>query len=252
MGPILELSGLLTQICWIWALYDCYQHEPNRDTWLWILLIGNFPGAVVYLLVRKNPLRRMPLPMIVHRWLRRDELADARYGARHIGNAHHFVTLGQVLQETNQSEEAEDAYRKALEKEPKNPEALWGLITTFLDHNKESDALPYLESLLAARYDWHSGEAALLHIRLLLKKDDFSGANDAMTRYRRQWNEPEARFYEARLAAHDGNESKAVQHLSAFLEDMKDSPPYQKRRNRRWIHAAEKMLYDLKTKSHHS
>jgi asparagine N-glycosylation enzyme membrane subunit Stt3 len=46
---ILALTGL-----WIWMLFDCIRHEPEKALWLIVIIIGGIIGALVYLFARRN------------------------------------------------------------------------------------------------------------------------------------------------------------------------------------------------------
>jgi uncharacterized RDD family membrane protein YckC len=58
------LAGALLIGFWIWMLIDCAVYEPNegntKATWLIILFVGNWIGALVYLFVRR-PQRKAQL-----------------------------------------------------------------------------------------------------------------------------------------------------------------------------------------------
>lgn len=52
------ILSLLTQAFWLWMFIECLVKEPSdgNDKLLWALVIffGNFLGAVLYFLIRRN------------------------------------------------------------------------------------------------------------------------------------------------------------------------------------------------------
>lgn len=54
---ILGLFGALFIVFWIWMLIECAVYEPAegniKATWIVIILLGNWIGALIYLLVRR-------------------------------------------------------------------------------------------------------------------------------------------------------------------------------------------------------
>lgn len=54
---ILGLFGALFIVFWIWMLIECAVFEPRegniKATWIVIILLGNWIGALLYLFVRR-------------------------------------------------------------------------------------------------------------------------------------------------------------------------------------------------------
>ena len=61
---LLGSAGALLIVFWIWMLIECAVYEPNegntKATWLLILFVGNWIGALLYLFVRR-PRRKSEL-----------------------------------------------------------------------------------------------------------------------------------------------------------------------------------------------
>jgi hypothetical protein len=60
----LGFAGALLIVFWIWMLIECAVYESNerntKATWLLILFVGNWIGALLYLFVRR-PRRKAEL-----------------------------------------------------------------------------------------------------------------------------------------------------------------------------------------------
>jgi hypothetical protein len=61
---LLGSAGALLIVFWIWMLIECAIYESNegntKETWLLILFVGNWIGALLYLFVRR-PRRKAEL-----------------------------------------------------------------------------------------------------------------------------------------------------------------------------------------------
>jgi hypothetical protein len=47
---------------WMLMIFDCVRNEPKGSSWLWLLIMLNFPGAVIYFVSRKLPYLNLPTP----------------------------------------------------------------------------------------------------------------------------------------------------------------------------------------------
>jgi hypothetical protein len=237
--------GVLGTAFWIWAIYDCYQNEPERDTWLWILLIGNVAGAVLYVLLRRLPnLERYPA--FLRRWTWRHELWQAESAARNIGGAHQFVELGNILRDMRIWVRAGDAYRAALEKDSNNADALWGASQVDLHEQNFKSARSRLDSLVKLDPSYKFGEAQLCLSRSLFFLQVYDAAEAQLRQYLKQWNEPEAHYLFAELLMKRGEVCEARNHLERLVDNVKGSPRFHYRRNRRWLRLALRLLRELK------
>lgn len=241
---ILETTVVLMEAIWLMVLYAAWD-EPD-PMWSIIVRLGNFPGAVAYLLCRKVEISDLPWPFFVKRLMLRQKLDDARSAARHIAGAHQYVELGRLLECVEEFREAFDSYGKALEKEPRNADALWGIARLEKMRGRDAQARAALEALLQASPDYKSGEAALAYSRLLLKGDELDAAERVLATYLKSWREPEARYYMARLLLKRQNTANALKMLEEIADDIRTSAPVPRLENDRWLVASETLISQLK------
>lgn len=247
MGLLIGSVGAILELFWFWVLHE-YLRDEEDPLWRMVLVVGNFPGAAAYLIVRKFPISVIPLPTALRRLNLRQKIDDARSAALYIGGAYQHVELGKLLQSVDLLKEAFDAYTAALAKEPANPDALWGVATLEMRRGQAAAARAALESLLRAAPEYQSGNAALVYIRLLIKNDEFPAAEEALGRYLKTWNEPEARYFMARLLLRRQETAAAVKLLEEIAADVRTSAPVVQIRDFRWLEAAERILSGLKGK----
>ncbi|MGK7875275.1 MAG: tetratricopeptide repeat protein [Xenococcaceae cyanobacterium] len=243
---MLELLWLLPTIFWMWMIYDCVRNDPEKNTWLWILIFLNVPGAVIYFLVRRLPLIDLPIPNYFNRWTRRREVWNAEAAAMNIGKAHQFVLLGNLLFELELFHRAADAYNTALEKEPNNIQALWGAASIDTKNQNFESAKRHLEKLLELEPESKYGEASLLYIKTLLSLQERDAARVQLEENIKSWAKPEAYLMMAEIQAEQGNIQEARSHLEIMLRKLRGSPQFHYRRNQHLVRKANKLLRTLR------
>jgi len=239
------IVGIIAGVFWFWMLYDCIRNEPEAGTWVWVMIILNVPGALLYLLARKLPHMNIRTPAFVKRWTRRDELAAAQYDAHHIGNVFHFVRLGDALRETRDYAKASDAYAKALDKDMGDVTALWGGAITDMQLKRHADARDKLALLMKKEANYKFGEASLVYGRALYALKDYEPARDHLQEHLKRHNNAEARVLPAKILINEGKKDEAKQQLQTVVEDARGLPAFHYRRNRAWIKRAKWLLRRL-------
>lgn len=226
-------------------IFDCVRNDPERNTWIWILIFLHFPGALIYFVVRRLPQMNLPMPNYFKRWAHQQELWNAEAAVRNIGKAHQYVLLGNVLSEIGEFDKAADAYQQALEKEPKNAHALWG--TTFIEmkQKKFESAKTHLEILLKLDPDYKCGEASLFYGKALFELKDWEAAKIHLDKDIKYWSHPESSILLATIQMQAGNSEDARDRLETMLAKVRASPAFHYRKQQQWVRQAEKMLRTL-------
>jgi hypothetical protein len=130
----------------MWMFLECLRHDPERHIWIWFLIVFNFPGAVIYFVLRRLSYKNLPVSKHFQRWTRRRELWNVEAAAKNIGKAHQFVLLGNLLIDLDMWDRAANAFQIALEKESNNLQALWGAILVDRKNNNFASAKKHLET----------------------------------------------------------------------------------------------------------
>jgi hypothetical protein len=238
--------AFVSQGFWMLMMFDCIRNEPKGSNWMWLLIMLNFPGAVIYFVARKLPYLNVPVPNFFKRWTMRDALWNAEAGVTNIGKAHQYVTLGNVLMEMGNVDRALESYRGAIEKEPGNTHALWGCATIEMQRQNFSAARTYLEDLLDRDSEYKRGEASLLYGKCLYELQQWSVAKEHLDFDVRQWSHSESFLLLAKIAIdRDGDKVAAKGYLTTMLARLKASPRYNYRKNRDLIRSAENLLKTL-------
>lgn len=241
----LGLWVLLPSAFWMLMIFDCVRNERDRQTWLWILLFLNVAGAVIYFFACWLPRSNIPTPNYFKRWTYRQQLWNAEAAVRNIGKAHQYVALGNVLTEIGTLPKAAEAYQQALEKEPKNTHALWGLATIELQTNQVASAKDHLQALLQFEPDYKRGDASLLYGKALFELKDWDAAKPHLEKDIKYWSHPEASLLLATIQKQEGDTEKSRDCLETMVAKLRASPIYHYRRHQHLVRKAEKLLKTL-------
>lgn len=243
------MTGILALVAsgfWMLMIFDCLRNDPEKNTWIWILIFLSIPGAVIYFLVRRAPMLNLPMPNSFKQLTRRQELWSAEAAARNIGKAHQYVNLGNILYEVGERDKASAAYQQALEKESANPHALWGMALLEIDAKKFHSAKEYLQKLFQIEPDYKFGDASLAYGKMLFELQEWDAAKLHLERDIKQWSHPEASVMLATIYAKQGESKAAYNCLETMLFKVRSSPMYHYRRHQTSIKKAEKLLKALK------
>jgi hypothetical protein len=237
-GPL----GLAATVFWIWMIVDCARHERDRHVWLWIVLILYLPGALVYFLVRVLPRMNLHVPGLAALSGRRRRIFEAEAAARKVGNAWHHVKLGDLLLEAGRLRRAAQAYQNALERQPDEINALFGLARAQVGLQQFQQAAERLRTVMERDPDFRYGEASLACARALKGL----GRNEELRRHLqahlKKWSHPEARVLLAEALAECGETGRARAELERLVDDMRWTTEYSRRQNRRWVRRAKTLL----------
>lgn len=236
---------LLPSAFWMLMIFDCVRNEPDRQTWLWILLFLNVAGAIIYFFASYLPRSGFLQANMFKQWTLKQELWNAEAGVRNIGKPHQYVTLGNVLLDMGQVDKAAEAFQQAYEKEPNNTHALWGLAAVEMQQKQYAKAKDNLQKLTALDPDYKSGEASLLHCKALYELKDWGLAKAALKKDIQYWSHPESSLLLATIQKQEGNPQDARDCLETMMAKVKASPIYHYRRHQHIIRKAEKLLKTL-------
>lgn len=229
----------------IWMLIHCYRSEPDRQFWIWILLIAPGIGLFAYFILRYVPSKEFPVPVALRRWTRGRELARLETAAEQIGNAHQFVLWGNALREVGMLDGACEAYQRALKKDGQNLQALWGSAQVAASQKRYTDVRIFTRQVLEKDPQYKFGDVSLAHAKALNELGEFEAALTHLDQHVRRWRHPEAVYLLAKLNANLGNPTAARQQLQGLIQDINGSPTAIARKHGRWKSLARQMLRKL-------
>lgn len=230
-----------------WMVWYCWKYDPDRNVWLWILVMFVGVGPVIYFFVRFLPTARSgELPWAG--WLRRRKnLASLEAAAVQIGNPHHFIQLADALRERRQFPRAQELYTRALSKEPDNLSALWGAASCEFALSDFAGAREKLSRVLARDPQYKFGDVSLLFAKSLQALGDADATTAHLSQHVKRWRQPEALYLYATLLVDRGENATAKQVLNDLIVDVNNSPRGIARRHLFWKSKAHKLLRSLKS-----
>ncbi len=226
----------------IWMLIHCYRTEPDRQFWIWILIIAQPIGPIAYFLLRYLPSKEFPTPAFLRRWTRGRELVRLQTAAEQIGNAHQFVQWGDALREVGLRDQAKESYEQALEKDSQNIQALWGAAQVAASQKRPADVRALTQKILDKDPQYKFGDVSLAHGRALNDLGDLNASRTHLEKHVQRWRHPEAMYLLAKLCADAGDTKAARQHLSGLIQDINGSPTAIARKFGRWKSRARQLL----------
>jgi hypothetical protein len=234
---------------WMLMIFDCLRHDPDRQVWIWVLFFFNVPAAFIYFVARWLPRSGLTRSPQLARWTRRQDLWNAESAVRNIGKAHQFVQLGNVLNEMREFDQAATAYATALQKEPENQQALWGMVAVERELKQFEQAKTHLQTLLKLQPDFKYGDASLAYAQTLFALGEVEATKQHLKQHFKSWSQPEAHILMAQICQQEGDLATARASLETLLAQVRGGPAYYYKRNRQAIGQAERLLSNLRRKS---
>ncbi len=229
---------------WMLMVFDCIRNEPKGSSWIWIVVIFNLPGAIVYFVSQKLP-DLYVLPAFCKRWTLKEALWNAEAGVYNIGKSPEYIKLGNVLLEMGNLDRALESYQEALSREPSNPHALWGCATVEIQQQKFDRAAIQLKKILHQQPKYKHGEASLLYGRVLYELAEWDKAKQQLIMDVRQWSHPESLLLLAKIAIDELQGEIARGYLENMLAKLQAAPRDDYRHNRRLARQAQQLLKTL-------
>ena len=248
---VFEVVAFLTTIPYflflIWMLLHCYRTEPDRQFWIWVLIIAQPIGPIAYFVLRYLPSKEFPAPSFLRRWTRGRELMRLETAAQQIGNPHQFVKWGDALREVGLLDQANESYGQALKKDPQNIQALWGSAQVAASQKRLADVRLLTRQVLEKDPQYKFGDVSLAHARSLKELGELDDARSHLEQHLRRWRHPEALFLLAELCANRGETKTACEHLFALIQDINGSPTAIARKHGRWKSRAKQLLHKIRS-----
>lgn len=241
----LRFTTILYGAFWLWMVWHCLRTEPDRFFWLWVMIVVQGIGPVLYFILRYLPSAEFRPPSFLRRWTRGNALARLETAAMQIGNPHQFIQWGDALREVGRYDQSSMAYDRALQKEPQNLQALWGAAQVAAIRKQHERVRELTGLILTKDPQYKFGDVSLAHARALMELNEQDAAVSHLEQHVRRWRHPEAVYLLARLHADRGQTQQARDHLQAVLHDINGSPAAIARKHGRWKSRAKQLLRKL-------
>ena len=241
MGSLLLFAfswwGILLQA---FAIIHFIRRRPDTF-WLWIILIGGWLGALVYIAVEAVPdagLLRQSFKVFPRR-KRIRELESAILDNPSAGN---YEELGDLYLEEGQFGRARQAYDKAISSRTDSPDPFYRRGVAAIRMGDFAAALPDLERVAAKdpTYDFHSAAGLLAHVYANTNQSERADA--LFKQVTKISTSSEAYYNYACFLASQQRNAEARQWAQQILAKKPNMPGYLRRRERPWFRKANALL----------
>ena len=221
----------------IWMLVDAIR----RREWVWALFIFIFPliNAILYyfLVYRAQPsaTRGFELPGSHTR----SRVKELQAQIHHLDKAHHYAQLGDIYFQEGKLEEAEKAYRAAVERDSSDPDFRAHLGQCLLRQGRAKEAVPLLENVARENPEHEYGHTLMAYAEALSKLGQKNEAIAAWERVLANHGYARARVQVSELYLERGDKELARKQLTELLADEAHGPGFQKKRDKVWVKRAK-------------
>src|ERR1700674_5709149 len=244
MGSLLFFAfswwGILLQA---FAIVHFIRRRPDTF-WLWIILIGGWLGALVYIAVEAVPDAGL-LRQSFKAFPRRKRIRELESAVIDNPSAGNYEELGDLYLEEERFAKARQAYDKAISSRTDSPDPFYrrGMAATFM--GDFAAALPDLERAVsqAPKYDFQRAAALLAHAYANTGQPDKA---EALFREVTKLSTSSETYYNyACFLADQQRNAEAREWAQRILDKKPTMPGYLRRRERPWFRKAAALLNRL-------
>jgi tetratricopeptide (TPR) repeat protein len=160
----------------------------------------------------------------------------------HIGNAHHYLQLGDVYFQMGKLEKAETAYRESLKLDATDIDARAHLGQCLLRQKKAAEARPWLEQVCAENPKHDFGHSLMALAETLTALNEREAAIKVWQRVLEHNSYARARVQLAELYLTTNQVEQARAELKEVLADDAHAPVFQRKRDKVWVRRAKRLL----------
>jgi hypothetical protein len=232
--------GILLQAV---ALIHAIRRRPETY-WYWIIFIGGFLGALVYIVVEMIPDTRL-LGDVFKGFNQRSRIQQLETIILDNPSSGNYEELGDLLLEQKKYARARDCYDQAIAARAGSADAFYRRGICSLELGEAARAIPDIESVVKheARYDHDRAAGLLAHAYALVGQVAQADALFAQTA--ELSNLPEVHYNYARFLNSQGRVGQARDEATRILERKRTMPRYLQRLERPWFRKAKALLKEI-------
>ena len=164
----------------------------------------------------------------------------------HLDNAYHHFQLGDVYFQRGKYAEAEQSYRAALERDPKDVDARAHLGQCLARLSRPAEARPLLEGVMHEKPEHDYGYTMMALAETLTALGESDNALLYWQHITQNHSYPRAKVQLAELYAARNQPDAARAELTSVLTDDAHAPAFQRARDRVWIRRARSLMGKFK------
>ena len=228
----------------IWMLV----HAIRNGEWLWavFIFIGWGLSSILYffMVYRASPsaMSGFELPGAG----RRQRIKELQAQIHHLDKAHHHLQLGDIYFSQGKLVEAENSYRAAMERDPKDIDTRAHLGQCLLRQKRYAEARPLLEGVMLEKPEHDYSHTMMALAETLTALGETDNALQYWLHITRNHSYPRAKVQLAELYLAKNQPDLARAQLKDVLSDDIHAPAFQRKRDRIWIRRAKSLMGKLK------
>jgi tetratricopeptide (TPR) repeat protein len=236
-------AALLISAFQIWMLVDAIRQRE----WVWALfiLVGwGFASLWYYFSVYRgsaSSMRGFEFPGAQSR----RRIKELQAQIHHLDKAHHYYQLGDVYFQRGKLDQAEVAYRAALERDPEDLDTRAHLGQCLLREKRAAEARPLLEQVAAQNPKHEYSYTMMALAEALTALGEKEKALEAWKQVTALHYYPRAKVQLAELLITLNQTDRARTELNEVLSDDAHAPAFQRKRDRFWVRRARGVLKKL-------
>jgi hypothetical protein len=231
------LAGLVVFVFWVWMCVDAIR---SRE-WLWLVFMiffSLFSTILFYFLVYRNrptATRGFELPGAQNR----KRIKELQAQIHHLDKAHHWFQLGDIYFQQGKLDQADEAYRASLERDPQDIDARAHFGQCLLREKKPAEARPWLEGVCQENPNHDYGHSMMALAETLTALGERQAAITTWQKVTENHQYPRAKVQLAELYAANNQLDLARAELKDVVADDAHAPAFQRKRDRMWVSRAK-------------
>jgi len=243
MGALFFLISWWGIILQALAIVHFIRRRPDTF-WLWIILIGGWLGALVYLAVEAVPDAGL-LRQSFKAFPRRKRIRELQTAVLDNPSAGNYEELADLYLEEQNYARARQCYDKSISARTDSPDPFYRRAIAAVRMGDYAAALPDLEHVVSqdATYDFHQAAGLLAHVYANTGQPEKASALFAQVT--KISTASETYYNYATFLASRHRNGEAREWAQRLLDKKRNMPGYLKRRERPWFRRANSLLKGL-------
>ena len=234
------IFALVVTIFQVWMFIDALRR--GEYVWAVFILIGwIFTSVMYYMMVYRtagpgNPLAGFELPGAADR----RQISRLKAEIRHLDKAHFHLQLGDIYFSQGKLKDAEECYRAAYARDPKDQDTRAHLGNCLARQGKPQEALPLLQSVCAEnpKHDYGYTLMALAEAQTAAGQTEQALATWRYTLGLYQYSRARVQFAEL-LMKTGGSKDEAASNLDEVINGAAYTAAFQRKREAVWVRRAK-------------
>jgi hypothetical protein len=225
------------------AIFHFIRRRPDTF-WLWIILIGGWLGALVYIMVEAVPDAGL-LRQSFKGFPRRARIHELEGAVQDNPSAGNYEELADLYLDEGKYAHARQCYDKAISSRTDSPDPFYRRGVAAVAMADFDAALPDLERVVSqdAQYDFHRAAGLLAHVYANVSQPEKAAA--LFEQVTKISTASETYYNYATFLAAQGRNAEAREWAQRLLDKRRNMPGYLRRRERPWFRKANAFLRGL-------